>query len=315
MHTLLIISALILTLGACYVCSFLHRYTRDARSRQLVQMAGLMIPSVTLSFLVALAFHFYLQLCYWTSAHTPLSPDVAVAQTLSVVGVSIILLCVLLNLVRSLLLVWHLKRRTWEAPDWLQNSTNQLVIRAGLRHLPQIRVSNDERPWALTTGIVRPCLVVSKGLITLLDAEELDAVLYHEIVHVRRGDTWRKVLFGFLRDLSWFTPHTRRLYGSMLAEQEVACDDGVHGEPRRLALASALAHIWQANSNVQSHGTLDHWSKEQSQLTETRINRLLSPAYADREMPKPTVHAVTFVLAFLMLLAQIGVSFLTLHLT
>jgi len=53
-------------------------------------------------------------------------------------------------------------------------------------------------------------------------------------------------LRGILRDLTWFLPITRRLYKRLLVEQEVACDDRVTGEPRRLALASALARVWQA---------------------------------------------------------------------
>jgi beta-lactamase regulating signal transducer with metallopeptidase domain len=104
----------------------------------------------------------------------------------------------------------------------------------------------DPHPWALVIGLFRPQLVLSTGLLALLDAEELDAVLAHELIHLRRGDVRWTILAGTLQDLGWFLPPARRLYRLLRVEQELACDDALCEEPRRLALASALTRVWQA---------------------------------------------------------------------
>jgi hypothetical protein len=125
----------------------------------------------------------------------------------------------------------------------------------------------------------------------LLDGEELAAVLHHELLHIQRGDLWWTAIGGVLRDLTWFVPSTRRIYGLMLAEQELACDDCVPGERRRVALASALARVWQeavparkatakpaglrGRAEPSMRGSLGIFSPEQKTYLEVRIRRLL----------------------------------------
>lgn len=286
MHTLLILFSLALALGACLLCLTLLRLARSSGSRRALQVVGMLVPVFVLALLVALMVHFLSQVCFL--AAPPI--DAALARGLFDVGAVGIAAAVVLNLARAVLLPVHLHRHTWEAPTWLQAKVDTLLDGADVRRVrksPSVRVAADGRPWALVTGLFRPRLVVSSGLVAMLDGEELDAVLCHELLHLRRGDLWWATAGAVLRDLTWFLPVTRRLYSQLVTEQEIACDDQVSGERRRLALASALARVWQAelghsDATLRSpRGALAFLSPEpehqRSALTnlELRVRRLL----------------------------------------
>lgn len=283
MHTLLILSSLALALGACLVCLWLLRLARSSTSRRTVQLTGLLTPAVVLGLLAAMMVHFVSIMCFWAA---PLA-DVVLAQVLSLVGAVGVILAVLLNGARAVLLPLHIRRCTWEAPAWLEERVANLVSDMALGRdklkAPGVRVTADPRPSALVTGLFRPYIIVSSGLIGMLDDEELDGVLCHELMHLRRGDIWWTTIGAVLRDLTRFLPGTRRLYDLLLTEQEVVCDDRVLGESRRLALAGALARVWQSqlngNSNNTSdstpHGALALFSQTHASQVEARIRRLL----------------------------------------
>lgn len=55
---------------------------------------------------------------------------------------------------------------------------------------PSVYITDRERPLAMTTGISvdDTKLVVSTGLLDVLDADELDAVVAHEVAHIKNRD-------------------------------------------------------------------------------------------------------------------------------
>ncbi len=54
--------------------------------------------------------------------------------------------------------------------------------------------------------------------------DELDAVLYHELAHVRRHDFPLLVAMEVARALHWPNPLVRRLLRTVRTDQELACD-------------------------------------------------------------------------------------------
>ena len=242
MHTALIGLSILLAGAGSWCCARLLGRTTAWSSRRALQILGLLLPALVLSVLAAVLIHFVSQLCFLTAP--PL--DVTLTQALVTLGGLALGAGLLLNLLRMLLLPWQVRRRTWPAPAALVARVGLQADTLGLRRAPQVRIAADARSWALVAHPLRPTLVLSRGLLTLLDAEELAAVLRHELLHLRHGDLWWTALAGILHDLVPFWGPTRRLYRLLRLEQELACDDGVVGESRRLALASALARVWQA---------------------------------------------------------------------
>ena len=70
--------------------------------------------------------------------------------------------------------------------------------RGGLKRLPPLHRHADEGPLAFTTGCFRPAVFVAPALVRSLGADELRAVLVHELVHGRRRDNLRAWLGSLL---------------------------------------------------------------------------------------------------------------------
>src|SRR5438477_1940053 len=171
MHTLLVFASLLIAGLAGYFCLRLLRVVRSWDSRRSVQITGMLIPVIVLSILALTLIHFLSQVCWWMAP--PM--DVAITQAFSMAGAVAVALAFLLNGMRAALLPLHLRRRTWEAPEWLQGRVAEVAASVGITKPPHVRVAADPQPWALVAGPVQPHLVVSSGLVALLDAEELRA--------------------------------------------------------------------------------------------------------------------------------------------
>lgn len=69
-----------------------------------------------------------------------------------------------------------------------------------LREVPEIYVVQDANPTAMTLGSERPFIVLSTGVVDLLDTDELRFVIGHEVGHVLSGHAvYRTMLFHLTR--------------------------------------------------------------------------------------------------------------------
>ncbi len=108
----------------------------------------------------------------------------------------------------------------------------------------RIDVVDATRPFAFAYGWIRPRVCVSTGLVHLLDARELEAVLHHEGWHVGRRDPLRLLLAQTVGAAFAIVPEIRRLVQDYLLAIEVAADQhvvSIMGTPQWLA--SALIKI------------------------------------------------------------------------
>jgi len=106
----------------------------------------------------------------------------------------------------------------------------------GLIESPQIRGPGVWGAW-------RPVVVFPKGLTDKLSAEELEAVMMHELIHVSRRDNLLGALQMLICCLFWFHPLVWLIDRRLLAERELVCDESVVrylGEPRIYA-----ASLWK----------------------------------------------------------------------
>jgi uncharacterized protein (TIGR03435 family) len=76
-------------------------------------------------------------------------------------------------------------------------------------------------------GLSDPVLIVPEGLLETLNAEQFNAVLAHEICHVRRRDNLTGLIHMVIEALFWFHPMVWWIGGRLLEERELACDEAV----------------------------------------------------------------------------------------
>jgi len=106
------------------------------------------------------------------------------------------------------------------------------------------------------SGILQPILVLPDGIMDCLKPQEMEAIVAHELCHVRRRDNLATALHMVVEAVFWFHPLVWWLGARLMEERERACDEEVlrgGGEPRiyaegilkicELYLASPLACV------------------------------------------------------------------------
>lgn len=91
---------------------------------------------------------------------------------------------------------------------------------------PQFLVSDKiQVPTAL--GFFRPAIVMPAWALRELTADELRAIVLHELAHLRRWDDWTNLAQKFLKALFFFHPVVWWIDSRLAFEREIACDDCV----------------------------------------------------------------------------------------
>jgi bla regulator protein BlaR1 len=76
-------------------------------------------------------------------------------------------------------------------------------------------------------GIFRPVLLLPAGIEERLSEAQLQAVLAHELCHIRRRDNLAAAIHMVVESLFWFHPLVWWLGARMVEERELACDEEV----------------------------------------------------------------------------------------
>ncbi|HUU04332.1 MAG TPA: M56 family metallopeptidase, partial [Patescibacteria group bacterium] len=149
----------------------------------------------------------------------------------------------------SLLYVQRLKYRQnrplpapW--PERLQVLAARAGLRRPLRLLESLRLKTP-----VVIGHLKPVLLLPAGLVTGLPADEVEALLAHELAHVLRRDYLVNVMQHLVDILFFFHPGIRWISAAVRQEREHCCDDfavELCGDARNYALA--LARLQDAGS-------------------------------------------------------------------
>jgi bla regulator protein blaR1 len=87
-------------------------------------------------------------------------------------------------------------------------------------------------------GVFRPILLLPEGIAETLTPAQFDAVLAHELCHVRRRDNLTSAMHMLIEAVFWFHPLVWWIGARLVEERERACDEEVlrlGGDPREYA--------------------------------------------------------------------------------
>ncbi len=104
----------------------------------------------------------------------------------------------------------------------------------------RVKVSSSSTPIALCYGLWRPCILLSEGTLAALGAAELQAVLRHERVHMRRRDPLQLLVARSIAAAQPYLPVLQELAAALPLVQELAADRVVMRDGARDALGRAL---------------------------------------------------------------------------
>jgi beta-lactamase regulating signal transducer with metallopeptidase domain/cellobiose-specific phosphotransferase system component IIB len=80
---------------------------------------------------------------------------------------------------------------------------------------------------AETSRFFKPIILLPVSLISQLSPQQIEAILVHELYHIRRNDYLTNICMSCYRAIFFFNPFAHLFYKELARERELACDDGV----------------------------------------------------------------------------------------
>jgi len=146
-----------------------------------------------------------------------------------------------LRIAFGLLLIEHLRRRNLVAlPDALVDKFRALQQRLGIRRVIRYCECRMLRVPAVI-GIFRPIVLLPMRALTGLSEEQLEAVIAHELGHIKRLDVAVNFFQVITETLFFFHPAVWWLNRRIRADREDCCDDVAMSVGGGLGYARALA--------------------------------------------------------------------------
>ncbi len=219
----------------------------------------------------------------------------------------------LLRLTGGLVVVSRLRRvgvvpapGAWQAK--VQELATRLRVGRGVRVLESSCVAGP-----VVVGWVRPAVLLPVGLLAGLPAAQLEAILAHELAHIRRHDYALNLLQAIIEAIFFFHPAVWWMSAQVRREREHCCDDlavrALGGNARPLAQALAALATWAAARPVPGPATLPRLSLAATggELLQ-RVRRLLVPAPQTATRPGAGVLAGGAVVGLALLLTLTAVA-------
>lgn len=188
------------------------------------------------------------------------------------------------------------------APPPLRRRTEWLAERMGLRRCPTVRLVGGRLPpllwWRPGPGV----LFLPDGLLRRLDGAELDALIVHELAHVRRRDHWVRWIEMSAIVLFWWNPVTWWARRNLRIAEEKSCDAWVlellPGRSRSYAegILKTVDYINEARSGIPILAT---GAAETRHLKE-RLTMIMSQKKPLRTLPSQRWALAALALALLL---------------
>lgn len=155
-----------------------------------------------------------------------------------------------LRMLGEIAYIQHLRHYRCRKPDgiWLEKLSG-LKARMGIRRHVELRETHRIH-GPMVAGVFKQVILLPAGLLSGLPPEQVEAVLAHELAHVRRNDYFVNLLLSLAEILLFFNPMAWWIGQKIKAEREHACDDlalEMTGDTLSLVRSLALMEEWRLN--------------------------------------------------------------------
>ena len=108
----------------------------------------------------------------------------------------------------------------------IQRRVDELCKRLKIRQRICVRITSLPIGPAVV-GLFRPMIVLPEMLTKRFAGQQLDPILAHELIHIRRGDLWTSLLRHAACSLWWFHPLVWKAGSAVRRGAEACCDEEV----------------------------------------------------------------------------------------
>src|SRR5690606_17121582 len=199
----------------------------------------------------------------------------------------------LFRMVNSLSEIRNLRRSSRSADDFqLRKTLYRLAAKMGISTHVQLRISNSGVS-PLTFGVLKPVILFPAGLLFQLSPAQLEAIIAHELAHVKRNDYLANLLLSGLEVIFFYHPCYWWMNATVKELRENAADDLVMKagvEPK--TLATSLAEV--LNFAKQNPPELALAAGKHRNPTLQRIKRILG--YPAQNYPQTPIISIPMLL-------------------
>ena len=118
----------------------------------------------------------------------------------------------------------QLRSSHWPVELKLQRQLEQLSKRLSLKRTVRLQMTSAAIGPAVV-GLFKPTIILPKAIVDGSSSDDLEPLLAHELIHIRRGDLWWALLQAIAGSLFWFHPLVRYAVSSLSRESERSCDE------------------------------------------------------------------------------------------
>src|SRR3989442_926572 len=137
----------------------------------------------------------------------------------------------------------RLNRLGRPVPAELDERAGKLARALGLSLAPRL-FALETAGDAAAAGFIRPVVLLPLSWVSGLSAEVLEAVIAHELAHIRRFDLWVNLFQRVVETTLFFHPAVWWLSGRLRREREMCCDElACVATGERLGYAEALEQL------------------------------------------------------------------------
>jgi beta-lactamase regulating signal transducer with metallopeptidase domain len=118
------------------------------------------------------------------------------------------------------------RRSLMESGVNLAEFVNEMSERSGIVKKVTVWIS-DKVESPLTIGFWKPAILLPVAVFSHLSCKQVEAVLMHELHHIKRNDYLINILLTLTEVIFFFNPFARIMFATVKKERENSCDDQV----------------------------------------------------------------------------------------
>ena len=173
-------------------------------------------------------------------------------------------------------LIRHLVHRHWIASDYEPLGTKEMEalerLKGSMKIRRRVRLVFWENASPMTMGFFRPVIILPEKMRDNLP----EPVLKHELIHIKNGDMFVKVILNMITTIHWFNPFAyilMREYGKVF---ELICDEkAVDGCSPKVKVDYMNRLLEESRPVPVSRGTWFHHLSKEGKFLEERIENIM----------------------------------------
>lgn len=171
----------------------------------------------------------------------------------------------------------------------------ELAERINLKRVVAIAKSAQiQVPFVI--GYFKPLILIPSSMISGLSVEQLEAILVHELMHIKRNDYLVNIVQSFIESALFFNPFVWAVSAMIRTERENCCDDEVIKHSNALAYAHALTHLEELKL---SHASLTVSLADNKNQLLKRIKRIMERSVQNYSLKERLVPVVLLVVGLI----------------